>query len=119
MIERQHDPYKFSICLEIPNFIARLMLPFMRFSKTRLMELLDSAFNGALRLVGATKRLQQSKCLDFLIQYFKLEKKEWGTYRAYKQLPNQEDVAEVELISSILKQEGWQELERLLNGKNK
>ncbi|MFQ5630561.1 MAG: hypothetical protein ACE5I1_17445, partial [bacterium] len=55
------------------------------------------------------KRLQQSKYLDFLILYFKLGKKEWEAYRAYKQKQNQEEVAEVELISSILKKEGWEE----------
>lgn len=154
--------------LESPNIIARLMLPFMRYSKAKFIEVLDSAIDGVFALVDSTKRLRQGKYLDFLFQYFKLGQKEWEMYRTIKQTQSQEEVEKVKVISTILKEEGkvhegqdmllrllpkklgpvppevedairaltdldrihaiaedffeiddWQELERLLNGKNK
>jgi hypothetical protein len=95
--------------LESPNIIARLMLPFMRYSKAKLFEVLDSAISGVFAFVDSTKGLRQGKYLDFLFQYFKLGKKEWEMYRAYKQTQSQEEVEKVKVISTILKEEGWQE----------
>lgn len=67
------------------NIIARLMLLFMRYSKSKLLEVLDNALIGVLKLVDATQGLRQRKYLEFVMQYFKLSKQEWEAYRSYKQ----------------------------------
>lgn len=89
------------------NIIARLMLPFMRYSKSKLLEVLDNALIGVLKLVDATQGLRQRKYLEFVTQYFKLSKQEWEAYRSYKQ--EQKQVNEMELITEILKKEGREE----------
>ncbi|MFQ5630471.1 MAG: hypothetical protein ACE5I1_16995 [bacterium] len=92
--------------LDSPNIIARLMLPFMQYSKGKLLEVLDNAVTGVLKLVDATQGLRQRKYLEFVMQYFKLGKKEWEAYRFYKQ--EQKQVNEMELITEILRKEGWE-----------
>jgi hypothetical protein len=86
------------------NIIARLMLPFMRFSKQDWLEVLDNAMTGVLELVKPTERLRQRKYLDFLRYYFKLDKEEWQTYQAYKEAKQESEV--VDMIGNFLKEEG-------------
>jgi hypothetical protein len=90
--------------LDSKNVIARLMLPFMRYSKSKILEVLDSAVTGVLRLVDVTQGLRQRKYLEFVVQYFKLGKKGWEAYRSYKQEQKQDK--EMELITEILKKQG-------------
>jgi len=86
------------------NIIARLMLPFMRFSRQDWLEVLDNAMTGVLELVNPTERLRQRKYLDFLTYYFKLDKEEWQAYQIYKQAKQESEV--VDMIGTILKEEG-------------
>lgn len=89
------------------NLFARLMLPFMQYSKTEWLKVLDSAFQSVIEMLEASKRVRQGKYLDFLMHYFNLSAERWEEYRSYKQRQKESEV--VEMISSILKQEGWQE----------
>jgi len=103
--------------LDSPNLVARLMLPFMRFSKRDWLRVLDNALTGVLELVSPAKRLRQSKYLDFLTYYFKLGEEEWEAYRTYKQAKKEGEVAE--MIGTILKEQGKLEgkIEGRLEGK--
>ncbi len=100
--------------LDSSNLFARLMLPFMRFAKQEWLEVLDKALTGVLDLVDPIQRLRQSKYLDFLTHYFKLSKKEWEVYRAYKQEKNESEVTD--MIGKMFKEEG--KTEGLFEGRN-
>lgn len=93
-----------------PNLVARLMLPFMRFSKQDWLEVLDNAITGVLSLVNPTEGLRRSKYLDFLTYYFKLDKKEWEIYQDYKKAKNESEV--IDMIGTLLKEEGKREGKR-------
>jgi len=86
------------------NLVARLMLPFMRFSKQDWLEVLDNAITGVLDLVNPTEGLRRSKYLDFLTYYFKLDNKEWEIYQDYKKAKNESEV--VDMIGTLLKEKG-------------
>jgi hypothetical protein len=90
--------------LKSDNIIARLMLPFMRYSKEDWLEVLDSGIKGVLNLVDPTQGLRRNKYLDFLLYYFNLEEKEWEVYRAHKM--KKKEVKEVDMISTLLKEQG-------------
>jgi hypothetical protein len=92
------------------NLVARLMLPFMRFSKQDWLEVLDNAITGVLELVSPTEGLRRNKYLDFLTYYFKLDKEEWKVYQDYKHAQNKGEVAD--MISTLLKVEGKLEASR-------
>jgi len=96
--------------LNSDNIFARLMLPFMKYSRQALMEILDSGIKGVLELVEPTKGLRRAKYLDFLLHYFNLNEEEWKTYTAFKQAQNEEQ--EVNMVGTMLKSQG------LLEGKN-
>jgi hypothetical protein len=93
--------------LNSSNIIARLMLPFMRFSRQDWMEVLDSGVKAVLEMVDPTQGLRRNKYLDFLLFYFNLEEKEWETYRAYKHAQKKDK--EIEMITTILKNQGRME----------
>ncbi len=103
--------------LNSSNIIARLMLPFMRFSRQDWMEVLDSGVKAVLEMVDSTEGLRRNKYLDFLLFYFNLEEKEWETYRAYKHA--QQKDKEIEMITTILKNQGRMEgrMEGKIEGK--
>ncbi len=85
------------------NIIARLMLPFMRFSKEDWLEVFDSAVKAVWELVAPTEGLRQNKYLDFLAYYFNLGEREWKAYHAYKQGKNEEK--EFEMFTNILREQ--------------
>jgi len=58
-------------------------------------------------LVSPVERLRQSKYLDFLTYYFKLDKKEWEVYQDYKKAKNEGEV--IDMIGTLLKKEGKKE----------
>ncbi len=99
--------------LKSNNIIARLMLPFMRYSKEDWIEVLDSGVKAVLELVDPTKGLRQGKYLDFLFYYFKLGEEQWEVYRAHKL--KKKEIKEVDMISTILKEQG--RVEGFLKGK--
>lgn len=103
--------------LNSDNIIARLMLPFMRFSQQDWMEVLDSGVKAVLEMVDSAQGLRRNKYLDFLLFYFNLEEKEWETYRAYKQAQKKDK--EIEMITTILKNQGKMEgrIEGRMEGK--
>jgi hypothetical protein len=84
------------------NIIARLMLPFMRYSKNDWLEVLDSALTAVWKLVAPTEGLRQNKYLDFLVYYFNLGGEEWKAYHAYKQGKKEK---EFEMITTILREQ--------------
>jgi len=86
------------------NIVARLMLPFMRFSKQDWLEVLDNAITGVLDLVNPTEGLRRNKYLDFLTYYFKLDEKEWEVYQEYKKAQNQGEV--VDMITTLFEEKG-------------
>lgn len=88
--------------LKSNNIIACLMLPFMRYSRQALMEVLDSGIKGVLELVDPAKGLRRSQYLDFLFYYFKLGKQEWEEYSAYKRAKNEEQ--EVGMVNTLFTQ---------------
>jgi hypothetical protein len=90
--------------LKSDNIIARLLLPFMRYSKEDWIEVLDSSVKAVLELVDPTQGLRQGKYLDFLFYYFNLGKEEWEAYYVHKQKKN--EVMEVDMISTLLKEKG-------------
>jgi hypothetical protein len=61
--------------LKSDNIIARLLLPFMRYSKDDWLEVLDSALKAVWELVAPSEGLRQNKYLDFLAYYFNLRNK--------------------------------------------
>ena len=85
------------------NIIARLMLPFMRYSKEDWLEVVDSGLKAVLELVNPLEGLRQNKYLDFLAYYFNLGEKEWKAYHAYKQGKKEEK--ELEMITTILREQ--------------
>jgi hypothetical protein len=89
------------------NIVARLMLPFMRFSKQDWLEIFDNAITGVLELVNPAEGLRRSKYLDFLTYYFKLDKQEWEIYQDYKNAKNESEV--IDMIGTLLKEEGKRE----------
>jgi hypothetical protein len=91
--------------LNSSNIIARLMLPFMRFSRQDWMEVLDSGVKAVLEMVDPTEGLRRNKYLDFLLFYFNLEEKEWETYRAYKHAQQKDKEVDM-LITTVLKNQG-------------
>jgi hypothetical protein len=99
--------------LKSNNIIARLLLPFMHYSKADWIEVLDSSVKAVLELVDPTQGLRQGKYLDFLFYYFNLGKEEWEVYYAHKQKKN--EVKEVDMISTLLKEQG--RTEGFLKGK--
>ncbi|MCI0617415.1 hypothetical protein L0244_30955, partial [bacterium] len=86
------------------NLVARLMLPFMRFSKQDWLEVLDNAITGVLELVSPTEGLRRNKYLDFLTYYFKLDEKEWAVYQDYKKAQNQGEV--IDMITTLFEEKG-------------
>lgn len=104
--------------LKSDNIFARLMLPFMRYSRQALIQVLDSGIKGILELVDPAKGLRREKYLDFLFHYFNLNEEEWKAYTAYKQAQNEEQ--EVNMVSTILKSQGLLEGKKqgLIEGKN-
>lgn len=93
--------------LDSANIVARLLLPFMRYSRRDWIEVLDSALKGVLDLVDPVRGLRRSKYLDFVLHYFNLEASQWEAFRAYKH--ERKEDQEVEMITSILKKQGWEE----------
>lgn len=93
--------------LNSANIVARLLLPFMHYSRRDWIEVLDSALKGVLDLVDPVRGLRRSKYLDFVLHYFNLEASQWETFRAYKH--GRKEDQEVEMITSILKKQGWEE----------
>ncbi len=89
--------------LKSNNIIARLMLPFMRYSKEDWLEILDSALKAVWELVAPSDGLRQNKYLDFLAYYFNLGEKEWEAYSAYKREKKEEE--EFEMITTILREQ--------------
>jgi len=85
------------------NIIARLMLPFMRYSKEDWLEVVDSGLKAVLELVNPLEGLRQNKYLDFLAYYFNLGEKEWKAYHTYKQGKKEEK--EFEMITTILREQ--------------
>lgn len=88
--------------LKSNNIIARLLLPFMRYSTNDWLEVLDSAVKAIFALVNPAERLRQNKYLDFLFYYFNLEEEQFEIYRAYKQQKKEEK--EFDMISTIMKE---------------
>jgi hypothetical protein len=88
--------------LKSNNIIARLMLPFMRYSKDDWLEVLDGAIKGVLELVDPAKALRRNKYLDFLAHYFNLGEDQWEMYHAHKQKKN--EVREVDMVRTIFEQ---------------
>jgi len=84
------------------NIIARLMLPFMRYSKEDWLEVLDSGVKAVLELVNPLEGLRQNKYLDFLFYYFNLGERELEIYRVHKQMKKEEK--EFDMISTIMKE---------------
>lgn len=93
--------------LNSANIVARLLLPFMRYSRQDWIEVLDSALKGVLDLVDPVRGLRRSKYLDFVLHYFNLEASQWEAFQAYKH--GRKEDQEVEMITSILKKQGWEE----------
>ncbi len=93
--------------LKSNNIIARLMLPFMRYSKDDWLEVLDSALKAVWELVAPSEGLRQNKYLDFLSYYFNLEEREWKAYHAYKQVKKEEK--EFEMITNMLREQAREE----------
>ncbi len=89
------------------NVIARLLLPFMQYSRNDWLEVLDGAIKGVLKLVDPTQGLRRSKYLDFVLHYFNLGQREWEIYGDYK--AKQEEREVFDMVSTILKKQGRQE----------
>ncbi len=96
--------------LNSKNVFARLMLPFMQYSQADWLKIVDSALQSVIELVEPGKRVRQGKYLDFLMHYFNLSAEKWNEYRSYKQRQKESEAKEMsEIISDILKRQGWQE----------
>ncbi len=96
--------------LNSKNVFARLMLPFMQYSQVDWLKIVDSALQSVVELVDPDKRVRQGKYLDFLLHYFNLSAEKWNEYRSYKQRQKESEDNEMpEIISDILKRQGWQE----------
>ena len=94
--------------LHSSNLIARLLLPFMKFPAQDWLEVLDSSIKGVLQLVDSTKRLRQTKYLDFIFNYFNLGQEQWELYREHKHKHKEGEVVEmIETISAVWKKEGF------------
>ena len=94
--------------LRSPNLIARLLLPFLNFPDQDWLEVLDSSITGVLQLVDSTKRLRQTKYLDFVFNYFNLGQEQWELYREHKQKQKEGEVVEmIETISTLWKKESF------------
>lgn len=96
--------------LTSPNLIARLLLPFMNFAERDWLEVLDGSIQGVFQLVDPTKRLRQTKYLDFIFNYFNLGQEKWDLYRAHKHKQKEGEVIEmIETISNVWKKESFTE----------
>lgn len=90
-----------------PNFVARMLLPFMRYSEENWMEVLDGGVQGVFEMISETEGQRRGKYLDFLLHYFNFGMEKWEAYRAHKHKHQRSEVTD--MISTILKQQGWNE----------
>ena len=93
--------------LKSKNFVARMLLPFMRYSEDEWMKVLDGGVEGVLDMIAETEVQRRGKYLDFLLHYFNLGMEKWEAYRAHKQQHQKSEVTD--MINTILKQQGRDE----------
>jgi hypothetical protein len=89
------------------NFVARMLLPFMRYAEDDWMKVLDGGIEGVLEMIAEIEVQRRGKYLDFLLHYFNLGVEKWEAYRTHKQRHQKSEVTD--MINTILKQEGLKE----------